>query len=252
VIHGKKIGELAVKLDRKKSRYQHASVVVDLRFDITHGTFWAQYEGNWYDADTKAELTEKIKIAATRVLSIEWRRYLQIDYEADGWPIEDARSGRPASNGQYHTFQIDHDRSRFGHGSSPNEPFAICSVKLHWSVCEISEPYALPEDPKKRVRARRSVDVVEWGDDKGRERIGDPEEWDDDVLPLGTLLWTPEREALLASVLAALGDLDRRLVELFSGDACQLANKIDAAQTDPSKLLAASSEAPAPKKRRRS
>jgi hypothetical protein len=39
---GKKIGTLEVKLDRKKTRYKWASVNVELRFEITHGTFHAQ------------------------------------------------------------------------------------------------------------------------------------------------------------------------------------------------------------------
>ena len=43
---GKKIGTLKVKLDRKKTRYQHTSVEVELRFDIEQGSFWAQHAGN--------------------------------------------------------------------------------------------------------------------------------------------------------------------------------------------------------------
>ena len=249
--YGKKIGTLKVSLDRKKTRYKWASVDVELRFDLHTGTFWSQYEGNWYSADTKDALASQIKDVATKALSIEWKRYIQIDYEAQGWPIEDPKSGRPESSGSYHNFAIDGDRSTFGGG---DEKFAICSIALHWNVCEISEPYPLPEEPKKQVRAKREVDVWSWGPDIGKEKIGEPEEWEDDVLPPGTLLWSPEREALLAEVVAALGKLDRRLVELFSGDAAQLAGKIDAAaQTDPSRLLAAPTEPPEPsqKKRRR-
>lgn len=238
--YGKKIGNLSVPLDRKKTRYKRASVEVELRFDLVTGTFWAQYEGNWYSADTKDDLAAQIKVAATKALSIEWKRYLQISYEAHGWPIADEKSGRPETSGQYHTFEIDHDRSKFGFSYDNDEDnrYAICAIELHWSLCEISEPYALPEDPNKRVRAKRKVDVWDHGPDTGKEQIGDPEEWEDDVLPPGTLLWT-EREALLAEVVAALGRLDARLVDLFRGDADALAEKIDAAeQTDPSRLLA--------------
>jgi hypothetical protein len=85
----------------------------------------------------------------------------------------------------------------------------------------------------------------------GKEKIGEPEEWEDDVLPSGMLLWTPEREAVLAEIVASLGKLDARLLDLFTGDATALAGKIDAAaQTDPSRLLAAPA-GPTPKKRRR-
>lgn len=41
----KKIDALEVKLDRKKTRYKWASVDVELRFEIPHGAFHAQFEG---------------------------------------------------------------------------------------------------------------------------------------------------------------------------------------------------------------
>ena len=248
---GKKIGKLEVKLDRKKTRYKWASVDVELRFDITYGTFHAQYEGNWYSAKTKDDLSEQIKTAATKALSIDWKRYIQIDYEAEGWPIADEKSGRPAQNGQYHTFDIDEDRAKFRRvGYDADEKLVICAVKLQWTLCEISEPYSMPEEPGKRVRARRSVDVWSWGPDIGKEKIGEPEEWANDVLPPGTLLWTPEREAVLVGIVEALGKLDARLRELFTGDADKLAGKLDAAaQADPSRLLAAPAD-PEPKRKR--
>lgn len=246
---GKKIGALEIKLDRKKTRYKHASIEVELRFDIESGEFWAQYDGNWYSADTKDELTAQIKAAATKALSVEWKRYIRIDYEAEGWPIADEKSGRPACDGTYHTFEIDHDRTKFG---DEDEKFAICSLKLHWTIYEISEPYALPEEPKKHVRAQRLIDVWQWGADMGKEKIGDPEEWEDDAMPPGTFLWTSDREAFLAEMVAALGRLDRRFVELFSGDPDQLAGKIDAAaQTDASRLLAAPTKPDAGQKKNR-
>ena len=252
---GKKLGTLEVKLDRKKTRYRWATVNVELRFEIGNGTFYAQWEGNWYSAKTKDELAEQIKVAATKSLSIEWKRYIEVSYVAEGWPIADEKSGRPTRQGQYHSFDIDEDRSRSVRGRDADEKFAICAIKIHWSICEISEPYSLPEEPGKRVRARRSVDVWGWGPDVGKERIGEPEEWEDDVLPPGTLLWTPEREAVLAGIVAALGRLDARLLELFRGDADALAGKLDAAaQTDASRLLAAPADSepkPEPKKRRR-
>ena len=251
---GKKIGTLEVKLDRMKTRYKRASVDVELRFKMTDGTFWAQWEGNWYSAKTQDDLAAQIKTAATKALSIEWKRYIQIDYEAKGWPIEDETSGRPATNGQYHTYELDDDRTKFDSMISRREidtKHAICAIELHWSICEISEPYALPEDPKKLVRSKREVGVWTWGSDTGKEKIGDPQEWGDDAMPPGTLLWTPEREAVLVEIVAALGKLDARLLELFTGDVEVLAGKIDAAaQTDPSRLLAAPVE-PAPTKRRR-
>ena len=69
---GKKIGTLEVKRDRKKT------VKVELRLEIDNGTFWAQYEGTWYSAKTKDDLSEQIKTAVTKaeamVRSTEVRR----------------------------------------------------------------------------------------------------------------------------------------------------------------------------------
>ncbi len=266
---GKKIGMLKVTLDRKKTRYKWASINVELRFDLASGNFHARWEGNWYSAATKDDLAEQIKVAATKSLSIEWKRYIQIDYEAKGWPIEDEQSGRPATSGQYHTYDLNDDRTKFDdriNTAGRHNKHAICAIDLHWTICEISEPYTLPEEPSKRVRARRSVGIHAWGPDTGKEQIGEPQEWEDDVLPPGTLPWTPEREAVLAEIVASLGKLDARLLELFTGDAAALAGKIDAAaQTDPSRLLGtgtyltprledsplAAPTDPAPKKRRR-
>lgn len=246
---GKKIGKLEVELDRKKTRYKHVTIDVELRFDVATGIFHAQYEGGWYSADTKAALAEQIKVVATKALSIEWRRYLQIDYSVKAWPIEDARRGRPASSGRYCQFDLGEDRGRkYVDGlDTSDRDYVVTSIDLHWSVCEISEPYALPEDPNKIVRACRSVSV-----DEGEEHLGESREWDNAVHPHGTLLWTSEREAVLAEIVTALGKLDRRLVELFSGDAEQLAGKIDdAAQTDPSRLLTAAEPAPEPSQKKR-
>ena len=244
---GKKIGTLEVKLDRKKTRYKYASVEVELRFEIKSGMFWAQYESHWYSAQTKDTLAEQIKTAASKALSLAWKRYIQINYEAEGWPIEDEKTGRPAAR-NYQTYEIGDERSKF---DDKDDKHVICAIKLHWSLCEISEPYALPEDPRKHVRSKRCIGIHSWGPDTGKEQIGDPQEWEDDVLPLATLLWTPEREAVLAEIVTALGKLDARLLELFTGDTAALAAKIDAAaQTDPSRLLVAPTD-PAPTKRRR-
>lgn len=254
--YGKKIGTLEVKLDRKKDRYTRASVTTELRLDLSTGRFAAPWEGNWYTAESKKDLSEQIKKVATKALSLTWRRYLQVDYAAEAYPIDDPATGRPrTSGGNYKNLHLGDDRSALAADGPEDDSYAICEIKLRWSVCEISDPYPLPEDPKKMIRAQRDVETHAWGPDKGSEYIEDPTEWDDDVLPPGTLLWTPEREALLREVLQAFGRLDQRLVDLFSGDAALLAAKIDAATlTDPGRLLAAPTRPDAlpPKKRRSS
>lgn len=249
---GKKVGKLSVKLDRRTSRYHYASISVDLRLDVYDGVFHAEYEGAWYSALTKDELSAKIKQAAQKTIDVEWTRYLIVDYQADAWPL-DGDSGRPCSSGGYETLSLDDDRAALSGGpvtetrGRGRDPSVVTSVKLNWSVCEFSSPYPcpMPEDKKKVVRMRREVDSqLDDRDDDGRETyrevVGAPSEQEDDALPAGAVPWTAEREAFLREVLAALGKLDARMVELFRGDPDSLARRLDAAaQQDSWRLLPA-------------
>ena len=263
---GKKVGILSVKLERKRSRYEHASIKVELRLDVHDGTFHARYEGAWYDAKTKDELTAKIRQAAQKTIDVEWTRYLVVDYEAKAWPLE-GDSGRPETSGHYETLSIEEDRATLARDAKADKwsdrkrDRVVTSIDLHWHVCEFSSPYRLPEDKKKTVRMRRNVDcrIVDRDDGRGtpdgsgaegrsyQEVTGEPSEQDDDGLPVGAVPWTAQREAFLREVLAALGRLDQRMVELFRGDPDRIARQLDAAaQRDPARLLAAP-EAPGAK-----
>lgn len=234
---GKKIGALVVRLDRKKDRYHNAEVTTDLRFELSSGTFFADYEGKTYEAKSKDALSDQIKAVATKSLSFEWTRYIFIDYEATGWPLEDEKAGRPETSGRYTTFKLDDNR---GKANYDEKSFVVCGIDLHWSLADVSDPYPLPESPGKLVRSCRSVDIWDHSTKRGQERLGDPNEWKDAKLPVGTVPWTPEREMILAEVLRALGKLDARMVELFRGSGDDLAKRLDAAaQTDTSRLLAA-------------
>ena len=236
---GKKVGKLRVKLDRAATRYKSLSIEVDLRLDVASGKFYALYEGQLYGGSTKDELADKVREAATKTIELEWTRYLVVDYEARAWPLE-GDSGRPESSGSYESLSIDDDRAGL---TTPDpdatrhharfRPCVVTSIDLHWLVCEISDAYPLPEDKAKRVRMRREVDCkLIDRDDDGRETyeevVGTMYEQDDDKLPRGAVPWTAEREALLREVLAALGKLDARMVELFRGDPDSLARQLDA------------------------
>ena len=253
---GKKIGTLRVKLDRKKDRYNHAEVSMGLRLEIHTGTFYAEWEGVLYKDQTKEGLSNQIKAVATKSLEMNWTRYLVISYEAEQYPLEDERTGRPAADGQYRTLDIDDDRDeRMGqityasNKDDANRKMVTCSLKLQWSLRDVSDPYPLPEDPKKIVRSIREVDQWHYRSSKGTpiegERIGNPTEWDDAKIPTGYVPWTADREALLRDIINAISQLDRRMVDLLNGAPEDLAKKLDAAaQTDPSRLLAVPAEAP--------
>jgi hypothetical protein len=247
---GKKVGTLSVKLERKTSRYDYASIEVELRLDVHAGTFHAEYEGAWYDARTKDELSAKIRQAAQKTIDVEWARYLVVDYEAKAWPL-DGDSGRPETSGHYEALSIDDDRALLARDPKADawdrrsDARVVTSIDLHWAVCEFSTPYALPEDKKKTVRMRREIDLRrdDEGNETYREVVGAPNEQDDDKLPVGAVPWTAERAAFLREVLAALGKLDARMVELFRGDPDQLSRRLDAAVRQGSARLLA---APAP------
>lgn len=253
---GKKVGTLRVRLERMTSRSHHAHVEVELRLDVDRGMFHAPYEGAWYGAPTKEELLVKIRRAAEKTVDVAWTRYLVVDYRATAWPLR-GDSGRPCSSGSYRELSLDEDRlslsrpdpdTRGAHGAV----CAITSIDLHWSVCEFSTPYAVPEDSRRIVRMRREVLCQRgYDDDEGREIyrevISDPSEQEDDRLPAGAVRWTAQREAFLREVLSALGQLDARMVELFRGDPDQLARRLDVAvERGSGRLLMAPNPDPVP------
>jgi hypothetical protein len=111
----------------------------------------------------------------------------------------------------------------------------IAGIELAWEIVEYTRPWQRPENGK-IVRSKRDVDSREDDDGHSTDYLGDPVEQDDDELPTGAVLWTKEREQLLHDILGMLGDLDRRMVELFRGDAEALADKLDGMRVDPSRL----------------
>jgi hypothetical protein len=249
---GRKIGKLVICLERKATRYQHASVEFELRLD-SNGMFHAAHEGQWFQAESQVKLKEQLHQAIDKTIDVEWRRYLMIDYTADVWPVN-GDSGRPSYDHSGHVrLDLDADRAELARDprAKPHEARSdarvITGIGLHWTVVEFSSPYALPHDPKKHVRMQRGVNMqLADRDDDGRETyqecIGEPHENDDDRLPCGAVPWTAERETLLREILAALARLDARMVELLRGDPESLAARLDAAtQQDPSRLLAAES-----------
>lgn len=246
---GKKVGALHVRLKRMTSIHHRATIDVELRLDVGSGTFYATYEGQQYDAQTKDALADKIREAADKTIDVEWTRYMVVGYSAKAWPL-DGDSGRPNNSGSYETLGLDDDRATLARDPKAerwdrrSETRVITGIDLHWEVCEMSTPYTLPENREKTVRMRREVDcqLIDRADESEgyREVVSAPSEQDDDSLPIGAVVWTAEREALLREILAALGKLDARMLELFSGDPDKLARQLDnAAQRDPGRLLAA-------------
>jgi hypothetical protein len=232
---GKKVGKLVVALFRKESSCRD-SVDLELRLDVSTGTFHAAWEGQWYGAKTHDDLADQIRRVVAEEPDVTWTRYLVIDYEARSWALE-GDSGRPELS-RCETLSLDDDRTAMTRDHEDG-PRAVASIRLHWQLYEISSPYPKPGDKRRTVRMFRDV-RCELNPDEGgrgayREVVGHAEEQDDDRIPPGAVPWTAEREAILRDVLAGIGRLDARLVALFRGDPAQLAGRLDA--TTASRLL---------------
>jgi hypothetical protein len=243
VSRGKKIGKLVVTLDRvvEKVRWggygdRHAEFVVDLRFDFHTGDFHVEHEGNWYSAKTKEALEAKIKKAVERTIDLVWDRYIVVQYEMTAKPLESTNAPSLSTG---NVFGISDDRDDLIERWRRKKIIkVVAGIELAWDLVDYTRPWIRPESGKS-IRCKRTVDYYE--DDAGKhvERLGDPCELDSDELPTGAVLWSKEREQLLHDILKMLAELDRRMVELFRGDAEALAGKLDVLSFDPQRLLAA-------------
>ena len=91
---------------------------------------------------------------------MRWTRYLVIDYEATQWPFEDEKTGRPMGHGQSRTCGMEADRDKLAWaGYDQRRKMITCGIELHWSLCDVTDPYPLPEEPKKFVRSSRDIDA---------------------------------------------------------------------------------------------
>lgn len=246
--HGKKIGKLVIRLDRviQKVRWggsgdHRAEFSVDLRFDFHTGDFFVEHDGKWYSAKTKEALEAKVKKAVERTIDLVWERYIVVSYEAAVRPVDPILNNVDGTTSNTYSIKDERDdlvKRSIRHGTKTTH--VVAGIELTWEIVEYTKPWARPESGK-LVRSKRDVRSG-WDGDERREYIGDPYENDDDELPDGAVLWTKEREDLLHEILAMLGKLDAKMVDLFRGDAEGLAKKLDAAQLDPSRLLAAPPE----------
>lgn len=225
--HGKKIGQVTVVLDRlvdERPKFgciarneKNDRIVVDLRFDTHTGLFHSKFEGEWFSAKTQDELKDKIKKVADVKVDLVWKRYITISYHA-----EVMRPGGHGGTDGYGSTYLGLDRAdkqrRF---ARDEEPYSVIKgIELGWDIFELSEPYKLPG--KHAIRSRREFDTE-------KRTVGQAMQLEDDEIPENTVEWTEEREKFLVHVREALSKLDAKLVELFSGDMEQLAEKLDAA-----------------------
>ena len=67
-------------------------MTASVAFEITNGTFYAQWEGNWYPAKTKDELSAQIKAAAEDVKAAAQDVHAAVE---PSWRMQPAWSGGP-------------------------------------------------------------------------------------------------------------------------------------------------------------
>lgn len=236
---GRKVGKLCVWLKRDRGyRRGQGSVMKPLNLD-DKGWFHSEHDGISYKAQTQADLEEQLRAAIEKSISLEWDRYLVVNYEAEAHPLV-AGTRRAQEYGQVLRLGISDRRTnpltlcRYRRGDEYAEECAITSIGLKWDVVEYSRPYAVPER-EGMIRSVRAVHAAKPDSEREAERVehfGDPRELSDDVLPSGAVLYTPEREAILLGIAEAMRALDERLANLFAGPVDELAAKLDGMSLD--------------------
>jgi hypothetical protein len=185
----KKVGEIVVDTGLKDG-HRAQTAVFTLRLNATSGEFVVEHGDMLYVAKTREALKAKMDEVGRITLSLAWTRYLEIEYKAltgheTGWS----------------TNWLDVDERR-------TKKTRVNGVSLSWQIVEYTDEFSIPgQDPR---RMRRAV-----ADD------GTPSDTLEtaDGLPDGLILWTPERLAVLRSIVDALTTVDVTMVKLFRGKA---------------------------------
>lgn len=184
---GKKIGALEVEVEGLVHK-------LDLRLEVSSGTFYAELDHQWYEANTKAKLSEKLAALLRERQQLAWVRYLDIRYESDTRETS-GRGGWYLGN----------------EGLDARAPDEVSGVSLSWTIREFArhqEPEGLrylERDPSTRKVERFPL----------RE------------LPSFAVEYTEEREAVLMQLRAALTAVDRKMRAFFGREAKSIAAALD-------------------------
>lgn len=204
---GRKSGSLVVYVtDNEPARFE-------LRVDTEAGDFIVVHDGIVYIAKTRKALEQHLLELVRAERKLTWTRYIVIDYEA-----------RAGTFGSGRSYELGRKR--------PDDP-EISSLSLMWDVEDYSTAVQQPGQTRARTKTRRVYHTEMATDPNDPEYCLDNshnESWSyDDKLPRGAVLYTPERLALLEEIRTALGKLDARLNEMFSGAPQAIAERIDKA-----------------------
>lgn len=200
----RKIGEMICKVGFKNG-YREETARFVLRLDEKAGDFIAEHGDFWYVSKSREALQAKMDEVARFTSSLEWTRYIRIEYEAtvpytDSW----------RSYGSTTELGVDDKRDK-------NLP--ILGISLKWEIVEYSQAIHLPGDEGERYMMR---EVDKDGDVKDEQESKTS-------LPAGLVVWTSERENFLKGIRLAFADLDKKMIALFGGTPEQVAKRLDTA-----------------------
>lgn len=194
----KKVGEIVVDTGLKDGhREQKATFALRLE---RSGQFVVEHADVIYSAKTREALQAKMEQVGRIVLSAAWRRYIEIEYEAD--------TGRELRWGS----------GRIGVDERRTKKTRVHGVSLKWQVVDYTDEFEVPGQGARRMRRAVSDEGV-------------PSETTDTVdgLPDGLVEHTEERLAVLRTIVDGLTAVDAKMVQLFRGRAREIAGRLDAA-----------------------
>lgn len=206
----KRIGEIVVDTGVKNG-YREESATFVLRLD--NETFIAEHGDIWYLSKSKAALIAKMEIVGKITLDLVWTKYIVLEYTAK------------TSHDRY-------DRDSEIDIGERRKNRRVHGISLAWEVVEYSNEFTVPGG-ESRFMKRETDDDGETSQEAASH------------LPGHRVVYTPERVALLESIVDTITGVDAKLVELFRGDEEILAKQLDRIG---GAFLLAAGEAPHPAK----
>jgi hypothetical protein len=201
-------------------------VTLDLRFDKYSGVFHVEYPaGEWHESKDLTELKKTLKAVVVRNEQETWSRHIDVHY----------RAGVSDSGTSYY-YADDHRQLKPGklitELSLSFEVWDISSAKnpRGRKLSRIGVEHGKRKIPREDVGGGWFVAHTENHDPNGMRRVRDKE-----------LPYTEQRYQTLTAIRQGLRSLHDKFVELFKGDADEVALKLEG--LDASRLL------PAPKMR---
>lgn len=196
----RKVGEV-VSDTGIRDGYRTKNATYTLRLDAKSGQFMVEHGDMLYVARTREALQAKMDEVSRITLALEWTRYISISYSA---------VTKHAARWS---------RNELGVADRRGKKTRIRGLSLSWEVVEYTGEFQIPG--QKPCRMKRAIDEAGLPSSEELETV--------DCLPDGLVAYSPERMAVLSSVLDVFTAIDARMIELLRGSSARVAAQIDAA-----------------------